>query len=211
VTGRSAVVIRQYKVSEPEWGETYFVSPHTGDLLVVPTADLPAPTARKRLSRLGIDPDADEWTRDPFQESRPSSMAVDKGWGEAFADWEIRERRALKLRWRFMRLSSLAIRALRSQPWQERPARHTALRAIKDAGEGPKDQCLVTSLVQAAFLVRCGVPCTVWIGCWTPTIDMHAWVSVADAGDPKSHCLVSEPLERVSLYRPSIQFDLHPG
>lgn len=210
MTGRAAVVVRQYKVSEPEWGETYFVSPRTGDLLVVPTADLHESSARKRLHRLGIDPDADEWTRDPFHEFRPGSIAAEARWVEAFADWEVRERRAVRLRWPFMRLNSLATRALRSRPWHDMPERQAALRAVKDAGEGPKDQCLVTSLVQAAFLVRCGVPCTVWVGCWTPTIDMHAWVSVADAADPERHSLVSEPLERVSLYRPSIQFDLRP-
>lgn len=203
--------ISQFKVTEPEWGETFLVSPLTGDLVVLTVDQLSDPTLKSRLKRIHVVTDAPEWEADPFCESlflEDGSAQVFSSSSEAldYSVWnDVQRRRFIRMR-RWRRLSDIVGLIARSPRKQSKHKVVEVLRAINFAGKKPKDECLITAFVESLFLVQRNVPCTLSIGCWTPTIDMHAWTSIASLDDAGKEILVSEPLDRVSLYRPALQF-----
>lgn len=188
------------------------MAPCTGDLLVTSAQDLAAHRTRERFRRLGVDFEAPEWDDHQIFTPVTAVPAVDSAVAGHYSAWQRRERLIVAFLRSWLGLSSLARRAARARSAPVHLDRQAALGVIASAGSGTVDECLVTSFVQVAFLLSCGIDCTLSIGCWTPTINMHAWVSVAEPDDPRRHCLVSEPLDRVSLYRPSLQFEFrHAG
>ncbi len=161
--------------------------------------------------------DAPEW-RDHtvFAPVAPAYGEADPFLAGRYFSWQRTERRALRFLRRLLGPEGLALRAAKARAAATPAGREAALRVLAEAGPGQVDECLVTSFTQVAFLVAQGIGCTLSIGCWTPTINMHAWVSVEDPSMEGSSVkgsgrqrLVSEPFDRVCLYRPSVQFHFH--
>ena len=198
---------RQYRVSDIELSECYFIAPNTGDLLVAGLREMSSDRTREIFRRLGVCIDAPEWNDGLIFAPMAMPSSADAALAGRYAVWQQRERRVVGFLRSFMGLNSLARRTANIRPSHNQIDRQIALDVLAKAGPGPVDECLTTSFVQARYLLRSGIDCTLSIGCWTPTINMHAWVSVAGPDDPLRHRLVSEPFDRVSIYRPSLQFE----
>ncbi len=205
------VRVRRYKVEDRSEGEAYFVSPSSGSLFVFPMRDLESEALRRHARSLGIKFTAPRWNRGEFREdpdrlSIAGRSAADMARAADFARWSCKTARRVGALRALVPLPVLVASCRRRSPFAQTLGRNECLRAVRAFGPGQRDTCLETSLAQATYLSGHGVGCTLCIGCWPPTIDMHAWVSVGiDASACQAHdILVTEPLERVATYQPSL-------
>jgi hypothetical protein len=205
------VRVRRYKVEDRFEGEAYYVSPFTGGLFVFPLHDQERASLCRHARTLGIKIAAPLLTDGEFREShiecfeeagnRPDPVAESD-----FGRWARTTARKVEALRAFVPLPVLIEACRKRMPVAQRLSRNECLRSMRNFGPGQPDKCLAISLAQASYLSSHGVTCTLWIGCWPPTIDMHAWVTIGmdDSPAKKHDILVTEPLERVATYQPSL-------
>ncbi|WP_286745889.1 lasso peptide biosynthesis protein [Aquabacterium sp. UBA2148] len=199
---------RRFSAVDSETGEAYFVSPRSGDLVVLTRQELAEEQVRARLRPLALDLDVTP-AEDPLSTLAPDpgAMPVLARDAEACRCFLRRIALPMRLSTRFMALDSLACYIASLHPSRTLAVRE-ALGLLRSVGEPPRNQCLQTSFMQAVFLVRHGVPLRLHVGVWIPTTWMHAWVTVpAEHGGTSGEWLANESVDRIAHYQPVLRFE----
>lgn len=203
-----SVTSRCFSAVDDETGESYFVSPRSGDLIVLSGEERAQCRVRGALRPLAIDVQA-EAAPDPLVGLRVNAIDARAGDADACRRFMSRVAAPMRLLTRFMPLDVLARGIARFCPSRtDRLSPAAAVAALKSLGEPPRNQCLQTSFMQAAFLARHGVPLRLHVGVWIPTTWMHAWVTVPlEGAGPAGEWLVNDSIDRIAHYQPVLRFD----
>ncbi|WP_340105452.1 lasso peptide biosynthesis protein [Rhodohalobacter sp. 8-1] len=191
-------------------GDKYFVSPITGELIVIPNDAWGDRDAQDTLLFRGISVDHAK-TPPPFDpvSASPPLWGAHTSAPRSQSIWLHMSLPAISLMTRFMALSKIAMHVSELPIFREPlPFRQASLHLIKFTEDHPRS-CLTTSFHQAAYLVRSGIPCAITIGVWIPTIYMHAWTTTIDNELVNtSERLVSDNRDKIAHYQPALRFVL---
>jgi hypothetical protein len=207
------LTISIFSPADPENGDRYFVSPITGELIVIPDTALQRSDAQRTLRRRGIHL-ADVRTQSllgmpvsPLNEQRIGQLPKDRS--------QVWLRSTLPLMAAGARILSLT----RLAEWISRiPVRRSPKRwreVVADlrmfAADHPRS-CLITSFHQAASVLRQGLSCHLTIGVWIPTTDMHAWTTIVQSDREKEReYLISDDPDKIGHYQPALRFSFRNG
>jgi len=203
-----SVKSRCFSAVDDETGESYFVSPRSGDLIVLSHEECLQDCVRSALRPLAVDVQA-ETAPDPLLGLRFTAIEARASDVDACRRFMRSMAKPMQMLTRFMPLDLLARAIARAGTSRaERLSASAAVAALRSLGEPPRNQCLQTSFTQAAFLGRNGVPLRLHVGVWIPTTWMHAWVTVPLEGSGAvGEWLVSDSVDRIAHFQPVLRFD----
>lgn len=203
-----SVKSRCFSAIDDETGERYFVSPSSGDLIVISREEFAQDSVRAALRSLSIDAQA-EAAKDPVLLLQFSNVSAQAGDMHSCHRFMRRIETPMRLLTRYMPLDLLARCIARMRPSRAgRIDASAAVASLRSLGDPPTNQCLQTSFMQAAFLARHGVSLRLNVGVWIPTTWMHAWVTVPMADDDEAgEWLVNDSVDRIAHFQPVLRFE----